>query len=365
MMSQDKVNSEITIRKQMKKFAIKSMYGFQTIIVYGMGKRLGIFNYLYDKAKSKNREGKISSISFNLEELSDNLNLHLKYLDAWLHMALECGIFEIDDSCEQCAKTAPYIYDLLIDRKHKFYIGGTISNFYKIALYQDLMVEGFKTGKIRNLLDLPAEDNIEAQQSSARVGVLIERLFAKRCNEDRKKLTRGAMVLEVGCGYGFNLEIWANKYKKAEFIGIDIDSNGVKYAKTLIDKYNWKDRVEIMEIALETYAETTDTKFDFILLNQVLHEMDPDEIYRLNVLKNIYSLLRDDGLLIVVESMIPDTFAPKKQFQLYDVMHKLLEVGFGSRFYDEKSFKELIDLSPFTRAELIRERGDYFWAIRK
>ncbi len=364
-MTLGKNNSEISMREQMKRFAITSMRGFQSVLVFGIGRRLEIFKYLYEKAKSEKIEGNITSISFTIEELSEKLNLDMKYLDAWLHMALECGIFEVDTSIKRGAKTALHIYDLLIDRDHKSYIGGTISSFYRMALYQDILIEGFKTGQVRGLFDIPTKPYMERQQASSRFGSLIEKLFAKYCKEDRKKLLTDANVLEVGCGFGFNLEIWAKEYKKAKFIGIDIDPNGVEHAKELVNQYNWNNRIEILEISLEKYLQLTDMKFDFIILNQVLHEMDPNEDYRISVLKNIYTLLKDDGLLILGESIIPDTFARKKEFQLYDIMHKWVEVGFGSLFYDEPGLRRLINSTPFKNIKLIKERGSYFWAVRK
>ena len=88
-------NSEVSVKDQLKKFALKSLYGFQTVIVYGLGTRLGIFDYLYKKGKETEADKK-SSVSFTLQELSDILKIDPIYLDAWLHMALECGLFEID-----------------------------------------------------------------------------------------------------------------------------------------------------------------------------------------------------------------------------------------------------------------------------
>jgi len=43
---------EVTISEQMKKFLIKGFYGFNTILLYGLGRRLGIFDYLYERAKN-------------------------------------------------------------------------------------------------------------------------------------------------------------------------------------------------------------------------------------------------------------------------------------------------------------------------
>jgi len=362
-------NEEISMKETIKKIAVKGMYGFQTILNLGLGMRLGIYDYLFEKARSSSSGEKITSVSFTLEELSENLKLDLIYLDAWLHVGIECGIFEIDDSCERCAKTAANIFELLVDRDNMFYFGSTVKMFYKFAPYQDYFFEHFKTGKIENILETPSEDYKEGQEVSAAVGKINERLFTKYCRNDRKKIQQqGAIILEVGCGYGYNLEIWANKYKKAKFIGIDIDPNGVAHARDLVKQNNWSDRIEIFEMPLEEYIKTSDLKFDMVLLNEVLHEMNPDEKYRISVFENIYSLLKDDCILFVSESMIPDTFdTEKKEFQLFNVMHKSLEVAFGSRFYNEETFKNLVDLTPFEveNAEFIRERGNSFWKIRK
>ena len=84
----------------------------------------------------------------------------------------------------------------------------------------------------------------------------------------------------------------------------------------------------------------------------------------MDVFNDLYSLLKVDGILLVGESMIPDTFSPQKDFLLFDVMHKFLEADTAG-FYDEKSFKEFVNSTPFKNAEFIRERGTYFWAVRK
>lgn len=364
LMTQNKNGTEIPMKEQMKKFLIKSLYGFNTVLMYGIGRRLGIFDYILEKAKSSSSSGKISSITFTLDEISEKLNLDSIYLDAWGHLALECGIFEIDDSCERSLKTAPHAYDLLIDRNHMFYIGDTLGAFYYLAPFQDKFLDLFKTGKVLTYLDVPEEFAKDGQRMSARFGTLIERLFAKNFKAFCKSLRNQGIILAVGCGYGLNLEIWANKYKRARFVGIDIDPKGISFAKKLVEQNNWDDRIEILEIPIKEYASTSKNKFDLILLNQVLHEMDHDENYRLSVFNDLHSLLEDDGILLVGESMIPDTFAPKQKFLLFDITHKFLEARFA-RFYNEKTFKEFVDSTPFTKAELVKEGWEYFWAVRK
>ncbi|MFX1554773.1 MAG: class I SAM-dependent methyltransferase [Promethearchaeota archaeon] len=367
-MSQNQDDKEITMRDQMKKFLIKGFYGFNTILTFGLGRRLGIFDYLDEKAKKLSESGPISSVNFTPEELSEKFNLNPNYLDAWIHLGLECGIFEIDDERERTIKTAPHVYSLLIDRNHMFYVGDTIGSFYYLAPLQDAILEVFRKERGVSTTEIyeefPEEIIKDSQRMSARIGSLIERLFAKNFKDFCKTLRSESSILSIGCGYGYNLAVWLNRYKKAHFVGIDIDPKGVSFAQKLVEENNWSDKVEILEIPINEYTKKTEDKFDLILLNQVLHEMDKNEKYRLDVFNDLYSLLKDDGILLVGESMIPDTFSPHKDFLLFDVMHKFLEADFAG-FYDEKSFKEFVDSTPFKSAEFIREKGTYFWAVRK
>ncbi|MFX1587371.1 MAG: class I SAM-dependent methyltransferase [Promethearchaeota archaeon] len=354
--------AEISIKDQIKKFAINSLYGFNTIILIGMGRKLGIFDYLYEKNKSN--ANKHFVIKFTPDELANNLHLDVNYLDAWLHLALECGLLEIDDLKKKSLKTAPFVYELLIDRNHISYIGGTLGAFYNIAPAQEIMLKNFKTGKAMDLLKLPGDVVKDLQERSRRFGKLIEKLFSKSFTDFCKSLYKQGSILEVGCGYGFNIETWAKKYEKARFVGIDIELKGVEFAQKLVDQNGWNKRIEILKTSTNKYAQITKDKFDLIILNQVLHEMNPDENYRRQLFKDLYLLLNDNGILLVGESMVPDTFAPREPFKLFDITHKFSEAG-SARFYNEKTFKIFIDSTPFTKAEFIEEGGTKFWAIRK
>lgn len=362
--TEKKNNHEISIKNQIKKFAINGLYGFNTIILIGMGRRLGIFNYLYEKFKSSPSSGKYNEVSFTPMELSKNLNLDFKYLDGWLHLAIECGILEIADSEKKILKTAPYIYELLINRDNDFYMGGTLGAFYYIAPTQDVLIENFKKGEVWSILDLPGDFMKDLQERGARFGVLAERLFSRKFEKFCRNIQNGGRIFELGCGYGFNLENWAKKYKEASFVGIDIDPIALTHAKELISRNNWNERIEILEISLAEFTHSYKEKFDLIILNQVLHEMNTDENYRRGVFKNLYSLLKNKGILLVGESMIPDTFTPKKGFQLFAITHKFTEVK-ASLFYNEKTFREFIDSTPFTKANFIKEGGDSIWVIEK
>lgn len=329
-----------------------------------MGRRLGIFDYLFEKAKASFISSKSIEVFFTPIELSENLDLDFNYLDGWLHLALECGILEIENYEDKVLKTAPYVYELLIDRNNEFYIGGTLGAFYYIAPTQDILIEHFKTGKIWSILDLSGNAMKDLQERGARFGALVERLFSKKFENFCEKIREAGTIFELGCGYGFNLETWAKKYGKARFIGIDIDPIAIAHAKESISRNNWNERIEIFKTTIDGFTKSYKEKFDLIILNQVLHEMNTDENYRKSVFNNLHSLLDDDGILLIGESMIPDTFAPKKRFQLFDITHKFTEVK-ASFFYNEKTLREFIASTSFTRLEFIKEGGSGIWVIRK
>ena len=364
ILKRNQVEIEVSMNDQIKKFGIDSLYGFNIIILIGIGRRLGIFNYLYGKGKSIPTHDNTKSIIFTPDELSEKLNLDNNYLDAWIHLAIECELLEIENVNEKWLKTSPYIYEILINRNHPSYIGGTLGAFYNITLIQEKMLKNFKTGEAMDLLDFPLEMAKDLQERGRRFGILIKRLFHKHFKDFCEKLDEKSKILEVGCGFGYNLETWAKKFQKAEFVAIGIDPEGINHAKKVVEENEWDERIKILEISVKKFAHTYNEKFNLIILNQVLHEMDPDENFRIKLFKDLYSLLKDDGILLVGESMIPDTFAPKQKFKLFDITHKFFEAGSAS-FYNEETFKKFVESTSFKKAEFIKEGGTYFWLVKK
>ncbi len=361
----DEEQQEVNIKDQMKKFAIKSLYGFQTIIIYGMGVRLGIFDFLLRKGEMTADSSKVTEVSFSLDELAQELSLDKTYLESWLHMGLECGLFEVDNVQQRTLKTAAHVYELLIDRGSMFYIGGNLSTFYLMAPYQNQFLENFKSGQRGAFLDLPAQDYQLGQSACAVASRIIEEIYAKHFKEHRRMMRKGGSILEVGCGFGYNLEIWAKAYKNTRIIGIDIDSNGIAHTQEIIKKNKWEDRVSVYKTEISDFAKSYKSEFNLILMNHVLHEMDPDDSYRKKVFASLFSMLKDDGLLIVVEHNIPDMFAPRERFLFFEIWHKLFEVSFKSKFYTKEEFREFVADTPFKTAEFIEERNNYFWALKK
>ena len=95
-----------TIEEIIKIFGIDSITGYLRVIIIGIGRRLGIFEYLHQKLASSNEKNKFESVVFTISELERNLQLNERYLDAWLNAALELGIFDIYDRKEKKIKNS-------------------------------------------------------------------------------------------------------------------------------------------------------------------------------------------------------------------------------------------------------------------
>ncbi len=232
--------------------------------------------------------------------------------------------------------------------------------------------EFFKTGQVIDMInndilpeDLQKELLIISSQNSAIKGKSLERIYSKHFKEHMKNLRKEGAILEVGCGGGYTLKHWAKKFKKTRLVGIDIDALPLEHCKSMIEENKLNDRVEIHVTTTNKYCQENKNQFDVVILNEVLHEMDPNEQYRINALTDIYNLLKDDGILMIGENMIPDTFTPKTRFQFFEVWNKWLETMFPSSFYNEESIKNLFKSTPFKTVELVRDGRDYCCVARK
>jgi 2-polyprenyl-3-methyl-5-hydroxy-6-metoxy-1,4-benzoquinol methylase len=368
-MNQNMTELNQTLEDTIQKYVIQSMFGFQVVLWFGLGRKLGIFDYLLTKAKeAKNIAGNMaSSITFTLEELVQELALDTNYLEGWLLMALVMGIFSHDKKQKHGLKTTPYIVELFINPNHKLYSGEYLGLFYTMAHLQEKITTNFKTGETINHQSIPAENRISEHKLSARLGKKHIQLFADNFPVQAKKLRKGGRLLEVGCGFGFNLENWAKAYPTARIVGIDIDSEAIEYMKKKMDEKKEERKLVILFTDLKTHLEHNKGKYDVILLHHVLHEMDQSENYRQQVFAGLYQLLSKEGVIIVGEPMIPGLDTPMQpQFDV--ILHKWYETSFGSKFYDEKGFRELVQHIPFSQVELVQAptpHRHYFWVLKK
>jgi SAM-dependent methyltransferase len=117
-----------------------------------------------------------------------------------------------------------------------------------------------------------------------------------------EKLTRGARVADVGCGYGHSTLLIAQAYPASSFIGYDYHPASVEAARALAADAGMANRVTF-EVAAA--GEFPGTGFDLIAYFDCLHDMgDPT-----GALAHARNALAPEGTVLLVEPYAGDDVA--------------------------------------------------------
>jgi SAM-dependent methyltransferase len=105
-------------------------------------------------------------------------------------------------------------------------------------------------------------------------------------------IARVRRVLDVGCGPGTNTDFFRN----ADYLGVDINADYIESAQR-----EHKRRFVVADVT--AYDDQAAGKFDFILINSFLHDVDDADVDK--VLARIAGWLTSDGYIHVVELVSP------------------------------------------------------------
>ena len=105
-------------------------------------------------------------------------------------------------------------------------------------------------------------------------------------------VSRVRRVLDVGCGPGTN----AGKFQHSDYSGIDFNESYIEYARQRYGR-----TFQVADVTKLTVS--SGQRFDFILLNSLLHHLPTDGIE--SILNHLTSLLADDGAVHILELVLP------------------------------------------------------------
>ena len=115
------------------------------------------------------------------------------------------------------------------------------------------------------------------------------------------KLTTGARVADLGCGWGKSTAIMANAFPASTFVGFDIHEPSVEAARREAAERGVSANTEFQ--VLDASGEIPGEAFDLACFFDALHDMgDP-----LAAAKRAFRALADGGTLLVVEPAAGDT----------------------------------------------------------
>ena len=106
-------------------------------------------------------------------------------------------------------------------------------------------------------------------------------------------IARARRVLDVGCGPGTN----APHFRHADYLGVDINQN---YVANATRRYGRR----FVAADVTAYTAEHEGRFDFILVNSLLHHLETSAVRRL--LSHLAQLLSDDGYMHILDLVLPD-----------------------------------------------------------
>ena len=274
-LNQDKLNEIIG------KFAVElgaSMQGPAIII----GEQLGFYKAL------------AAGASMTPEDLAKKTGTAERYVREWLAGQAAGGYIEYEPSNGTYMMTPEQAFTLA-NEDSPVYIPGA---FYVVSsLYKDRgkLADAFRTGKGFGWHE-HHNDLFLGTHKFFRPGYLANLVSSWLPSLDGvvSKLEAGALVADVGCGYGSSTVIMAKAFPKSRFIGYDYHLESIEWAKDVAVTEGVAGNTTFEVAMAKDYPRK---EFDLVTFFDCLHDMgDP-----VGAAKHVHESLKPDGTWMIVE----------------------------------------------------------------
>ncbi len=118
-------------------------------------------------------------------------------------------------------------------------------------------------------------------------------------------LTQVGRVLDVGCGPGTNSLF----FEEHEYLGLDINPKYIEHAKK-----RYGNRFKVADVC--NYEAKPADRFDFILLNSLLHHID--DVHTDRILGQLAKQLTPDGHVHILDLVLPEKRSVARTLALSD-----------------------------------------------
>ncbi len=149
-------------------------------------------------------------------------------------------------------------------------------------------------------------------------------------------LSKVRRVLDVGCGPGTNCRY----FKKSDYLGVDFNSAYIEDARC-----RYQRNFQVADVCAFTAA--AGDKFDFVLLNSLLHHIDKPSALR--ILEHLSTLLTVDGHIHIIELVLPPNFSLSRTMALCDRGEYPRPVSEWQEIFSQSFEPVTTELFPLTR----------------
>jgi len=256
----------------------RDMAGAMTAGMAYVGTRTGLFRAMQGKGPMK------------LDEVVRASGLQARYVEEWLKGMASAGYLDYDPAAQTFLLPEEFAYFVASDGSDHF-VGGMWEMVPALMRVAPRVVESFAKGGGVPFGDfgpdcVHAIDLINRGQYEYR----FTDYWLKALHDVVTKLQAGGRVLDFGCGSGQVCVALAKAFPKAEVVGFDVDAASIEKARIASDK-----RIRFL-------TERPKGQFDLITICDCIHDLAAP----VPVLKEIRSLLKEEGTLFIVEPRAAD-----------------------------------------------------------
>ncbi|PKB71448.1 MAG: hypothetical protein BZY87_05210 [SAR202 cluster bacterium Io17-Chloro-G6] len=308
-------SAETTLQAQMGK-VFGYLKGLHATHLIDVGTKLGLFGQLAN-----------APTGLTPEALATTEGLDLKYIRQWCETG--CALELLDYEPTSGYRLAPFMDEILGRPDGTFYLGSFPEVHLLVARDYTRYPELFNSGDVYSYQehDEPFLRGVaEALQTIPRMflGTVLPNL-----PELRERLEAGISILDVGCGGGYAIVEFAERYPEVRCVGIDVESTSVRMAQELIRSRGLGERVEARELDGAGLPPDFVDSFDLVTTFLVLHEIHPD--LKEAVLDQCVRALRPGGQLLLFDERYPSGPAELRDpSQIYAVMAQWYELTWGN-----------------------------------
>jgi ubiquinone/menaquinone biosynthesis C-methylase UbiE len=233
-------------------------------------------------------------------ELAERTETHERYVLEWLSNQAAAGYIPYDPASRRFALPPEHV-PLLADDLSELNMCGLFGMAQPLFADEPKIADAFKSGK-----------GVGWHEHDARLYGLTDRIFRNgyaahlvadwipRLDGVEAKLRTGAVVADVGCGYGSSTIIMAKAYPMSAFVGYDYHEASIAAAREAARRAGVEDRVRF-EVA--SAKAMPSAKFDLLCCFDCVHDMgDP-----VGALARAREALKANGTMMIVEPYAGDT----------------------------------------------------------
>jgi SAM-dependent methyltransferase len=232
-------------------------------------------------------------------ELAERTQTHERYVREWLANQAAAGYVLYDPQVKRFSLPAEHV-PLLADDTSEVNMCGLFAMGQPLFADEPKIAQAFKSGA-----------GVGWHEHDARLYGTTDRIFrngyAAHLVADwipaldgvDAKLRTGAVVGDVGCGYGSSTILMAKTYRMSTFVGYDYHEASIEAAREAARAAGVEDRVRFEVAAAK---EMPEGRFDLLCYFDCVHDMgDP-----IGALSQARRALRPNGTLMVVEPFAGD-----------------------------------------------------------